>query len=83
MKLKIEFYGRLKAAFSQHPLVLDIPAHQTETTIAQIYLDLCKTHNNTPNTHIIKPILNDTFADWDDQVKANDVVGFFPPAAGG
>ena len=83
MKLKIEFYGRVKAEFGQAPIELDIQEQQRETTIEYIYLDLCKKHNCIPNTHIIKPILNDTFAEWSDPVKTNDVIGFFPPASGG
>ena len=83
MKLTIEFYGRLKAEFSQQQLEFDLPSQTAENTIEDIYLQLCESHNIQPSTHIIKPILNDTFANWGDPVKANDVVGFLPPASGG
>jgi len=83
MKISIEFYGRLKADFSQLPIEIELPSDQPELRIERIYLDLCEKHDTTPNTHIIKPILNDTFAEWQDTVKDKDVVGFFPPASGG
>lgn len=81
MKINIEFYGRLKDEFSQEPIEISI--QNSESSLEHIYLDLCKSHQVTPNTKVIKPILNDTFADWQNQVKAGDVVGFFPPASGG
>ena len=80
MKISTEFYGRLKEEFSQSPIELTIEGN---TTIEAIYLQLCSSHQITPNTQVIKPILNDTFADWQDRVSAHDVIGFFPPAAGG
>jgi molybdopterin converting factor small subunit len=83
MKLTIEFYGRLKAEFSSIPIEVDFENMSHQTTIEQIYLDLCKQHNCEPAIKIIKPILNDTFADWHELIKANDVIGFFPPASGG
>ena len=88
MKLTIEFYGKLKAEFSPKPLSFntsrfDISACQTPISIECIYLKICQTYNNTPDTKITKPILNDTFVDWSDSVKDGDVIGFFPPASGG
>lgn len=81
MKITTEFYGRLKDEFSHVPIEIEL-ANDT-TTIESIYLQLCKNHQVTANLPIVNPILNDTFADWQDTVKENDVVGFFPPAAGG
>lgn len=80
MKISTEFYGRLKEEFSQLPIELNVEA---DSTIEAIYLQLCASHQSTPDTQVIKPILNDTFAEWQDKVSAHDVIGFFPPAAGG
>jgi|GEM_PF-2016582 len=82
MKLTIEFYGRLKAEFSTGAIELKLSDNKT-SSIEEIYHDLCQSYNTSPNIKIIKPILNDTFAEWSDSVKANDVIGFFPPASGG
>ncbi len=88
MKLSIEFYGRLKAQFSTKPLELNVAEpdktdRNTIITIENIYLDLCQSYGCKSEIKIIKPILNDTFAEWNDPVKTNDVIGFFPPASGG
>jgi len=83
MKIKIEFYGRLKTEFSQEPIEFEIMNQSSNPTLEFIFFDLCKKYDVTPNTNIIKPILNDTFAEWSDTVKTNDAVGFFPPASGG
>lgn len=80
MNITVEFYGRLKAEFSQQAIELTISPDQN---IEAIYLQLCKRHQIEPNTEVIKPILNDTFSDWQQVVAAGDVVGFFPPASGG
>ncbi len=83
MKLTIEFYGRLKSEFSPTSIELDMTDFGSNVSLKEIYLKICQSHQVTADTQIIKPILNDTFADWNDVVKANDVVGFFPPASGG
>ncbi len=80
MKITTEFYGRLKTEFSQQAITTEVSADQT---IEAIYLHLCQEHQVKPNTKVIRPILNDTFSDWDQTVNAGDVVGFFPPASGG
>jgi molybdopterin converting factor small subunit len=83
MKLTVEFYGRLKAEFGQPAVAIEVSEQTQAVTIEQVYLQLCQTHQCTANTQVIRPILNDTFANWDDIVKANDVIGLFPPASGG
>ncbi len=76
--ITLEFYGRLRAQFSAQA-----PAYQTEhTTIADVYQQLCKVHK-VPQANDIKPIINDEFANWQDEIKTGDVVGFLPPASGG
>ncbi len=81
MKVTLEFYGRLKDQFSPTPLDVEIKNHAS--TIESVYLWMCEKHSIEPEVESIKPILNDTFANWDDVVSANDAVGFFPPASGG
>ncbi len=83
MKLTLEFYGRLKSEFSPTPIEFDISNFGSKVPIKEIYLKICQSHEVTADMQMIKPILNDTFADWNDVVNANDVLGFFPPASGG
>lgn len=83
MIIKTEFYGRLKDDFSQDPIEFEVTGHDSNITLEQVYLMLCEKYHKTPNSNLIKPILNDTFAEWDEVVKASDVIGFFPPASGG
>lgn len=80
MNITIEFYGRLKAQFNDQPISMAIDSTQT---IENVIDKLCKNQQTSINKQVIKPILNDTFADWTDAVSANDVIGLFPPAAGG
>ncbi len=79
MQIKIELYGRLKAQFNNSIIQLDTE----QSTIEGIYLELCQSHQVEPSQAVIKPILNDEFSDWKVTVAANDVIGLFPPAAGG
>ncbi|TDR18369.1 MoaD/ThiS family protein [Marinicella litoralis] len=79
MKITIEFYGKLKAEFSEHPIEWQSDA----VTVNDIYHQLCKQHQKQPNTQVIKPIINDSFCDWQQVVNDGDVIGFFPPASGG
>lgn len=79
MKITVEFYGKLKTEFSQHP----IEWISVLFTIEEIYQEICNHHQQTVNTLAIKPIINDTFCDWHQLVQNNDVIGFFPPASGG
>ncbi len=79
MQIKIELYGRLKALFNDSSIQFET----AESSIEKIYLQLCQTHQVEPTQAVIKPILNDEFSDWQVTVSANDVIGFFPPAAGG
>ncbi|MCX7553533.1 MoaD/ThiS family protein [Marinicella sp. S1101] len=81
MKITTEFYGRLKEQFSPEPIEIESIPHPA--TIQTVFDLLCELHQVKINPESIKPILNDTFADWDDEVKQHDIVGFFPPAAGG
>lgn len=83
MKVKVVLYGRLKAEFNQSIIEFELPEKQTEVALQDVYLSLCQNNNIKPTTHLIKPILNDTFAEWSDSVQAGDEVGFFPPASGG
>lgn len=80
MNIKIEFYGRLKAQFSNQPINMTV---ESSNTIEDIIDRLCQKQQSNINKQVIKPILNDTFANWDDTVNDNDVIGLFPPAAGG
>lgn len=80
MNITIEFYGRLKAQFSESPIIFNAHASMK---IEHIIDQLCDDHQTNINKQVIKPILNDTFANWDDIVTENDVIGLFPPAAGG
>lgn len=81
MKITTEFYGRLKQQFSPEPIEIELT--KTPATLQTVFDSLCQQHHVKINQQSIKPILNDTFADWGDEVKNNDIVGFFPPAAGG
>ena len=76
--ITLEFYGRLRAQFSEQAL-----AYETNhTNIAAVYQQLCL-DNSVTKTNDIKPIINDEFANWQDEVKTGDVLGFLPPASGG
>lgn len=76
--ITLEFYGRLRAQFSEQAL-----AYETNhSNIAEIYQQLCK-DQNVPLANDIKPIINDEFAAWDDEIMTGDVLGFLPPASGG
>ena len=78
MNITLEFYGRLRSQFSEQTL-----AYQTNLNCAaDIYKHLCQDHGVTL-ANDIKPIINDEFANWQDEVKAGDVLGFLPPASGG
>jgi len=79
MNITIEFYGRLKSQFSATP----IQWQSQSTLMADIYQELCLKYNQTNESSIIKPIINDTFCDWQQKVNDKDIVGFFPPASGG
>jgi len=79
MKVNIEFYGRLKTQFSQQ----SIEWHSEQSTVEAIYRELCNHFNQEINLRVIKPILNDTFCDWQQVINNNDVIGLFPPASGG
>ncbi len=79
MIVTIEFYGRLKAEFSQEP----IEWQSSSSTVEDIYQELCTDRQQPANIQVIKPILNDTFCEWSQIAKNGDVIGFFPPASGG
>ena len=80
MQINIEFYGRLKDQFSDEPIAKQIPP---DSTVKSLFTLLCEEHQVTPNRAVIRPIINDTFVTWQQPIKDQDVVGFFPPAAGG
>ena len=76
--ITLEFYGRLRAQFSEQALTYETDS----TTVSAVYQQLCQDHN-VPQANDIKPIINDEFAAWDDEIKTGDVLGFLPPASGG
>ena len=80
--ITIEFYGQLKDIFQAQTTELTVPADEP-VNVKQLYLSLCEQHPDAPATDHIRPIINDTFVDWDAGFGAGDVVGFFPPASGG
>lgn len=80
MTIKIEFYGRLKEDFNATSTEWTF---QPDTTVEALYQSLCDTHQVTTNIHVVRPIINDTFVDWQQHIAPHDVVGFFPPASGG
>lgn len=79
MKITIEFYGRLKHQFDANHIEWNTQAK----TIKGIYAELCKKHQCKDESNHIKPIIDDTFCDWHDTVKAGSNIGFLPPASGG
>ena len=79
MTITIEFYGRLKEQFSESPLTF----HNKNNEVEAIYKALCQQYNQPTEQRIIKPIINDTFCEWQDTVYTGDVLGFLPPASGG
>ena len=79
MNITIEFYGRLKVQYSASPI-----SWQTEaTSIATVYQELYTKYQQNDDSHLLRPILNDTFSEWQQSFQDGDVIGFFPPAAGG
>ena len=75
MKITVEFYGRLKDQF--------IDWQTQSDTVITVYQELCTKYEQADQSSVIKPILDDTFCEWDQKLRDNDVIGFFPPAAGG
>ncbi len=79
MKIQVEFYGKLKSQFSQEP----IDWQTDNSSVIEVYRELCEQLNQDVETRVIKPILNDTFCEWHQDIKEGDVIGLFPPASGG
>lgn len=80
--ITIEFYGQLKDVFQAHSIEHRLDRNPVDH-VEQLYLNLCEQHPNAPVLSNIRPIINDTFVDWDAGFSAGDVIGFFPPASGG
>lgn len=79
ININLEFYGRLQSQFAGQSTQLST----APGTVKAIYQALCEQHQQTDESAVIKPILNDTFCDWQDRPAEGDTVGFFPPASGG
>lgn len=80
MKIKIELYGRLRGLFGQDHI--EWPAQATSSMKA-LYQSLCQAHHVDDSITGIKPVINDTFVDWNHEFQNGDVLGFLPPASGG
>ncbi|WP_223788932.1 MoaD/ThiS family protein [Marinicella meishanensis] len=80
--ITIELYGQLKDTFAaqtiEHRLEPGVP-----TNVQQLYQALRAQQPNAPQQQQIRPIINDTFVEWDAGFQAGDVIGFLPPASGG
>lgn len=79
MNITIELYGRLKQVFGHDTLTWETEA----TTAKDIYLELCEHYHCVDESNIIRPIIDDTFAEWHSKIKETNVLGFLPPASGG
>ncbi|MCB1581863.1 MAG: hypothetical protein R3E90_10560 [Marinicella sp.] len=79
MNITIEMYGRLKHVFGHDTLVWKTEA----ITVKDIYLELCEQHHCVDESNIIRPIIDDTFCQWQSKVTEYNVLGFLPPASGG
>lgn len=79
MNITLEFYGRLRSQFSEQAL----PFKTEHKTVQAIFKQLSQAHDQDDNHNGLKPIINDAFADWQDEVTDGDVLGFLPPASGG
>jgi len=79
MKITIEYYGRLQESFggSSETAETDGP------TLLDVFQQQCSKHALDLTVDDIRPVVNDSFAEWNDTCQEGDVIGFLPPAAGG
>ncbi len=80
INIKIELYGRLIGLFGQDHIFWQT---QANSTMKALYQSLCQTHQVDDSIKGIKPVINDTFVDWNNEFQSGDVLGFLPPASGG
>ncbi|WP_395374830.1 MoaD/ThiS family protein [Marinicella sp. W31] len=79
MNITIEYYGRLQDSFGNN-------SEKTETTgstLLDVFQQQCQKHQLDLSVDDIRPVINDSFAEWSDHCQEGDVIGFLPPAAGG
>lgn len=79
MNITLEFYGRLRSQFSEQAL----PFETEHKTVEAVFNQLCQNCGQDNSHSDLKPIINDAFADWQDEITDGDVLGFLPPASGG
>jgi molybdopterin converting factor subunit 1 len=79
MKLTVKYFAALRDERGLDEEVLEIEVQ----TPKELYEWLQQKHDLSLCRSKLKVALNDEFADWGDQLCANDVVVFIPPVAGG
>ncbi len=86
-QLTVELYGRLKDQLG----FVHSTRQTTATTPAQLWQELVaerlQQHKGLEAAQLapesIRPVINDTFAAWDDTLTEGDRVAFLPPSSGG
>ena len=79
MNITIEYYGRLQDSFGNTRET----AETTGATLLDVFQQQCQKHHLDISVDDIRPVINDSFAEWHDACQDGDVIGFLPPAAGG
>lgn len=52
-------------------------------TLRELYAELKTHHRFSLSAELLRPALNDAFADWDAPIQEGDRIVFIPPVAGG
>lgn len=79
MKLTVKYFAALRDERGLDEEVLDIEVQ----TPKELYEQLQKEHGLGLCRSKLKVAINDEFADWAEELCANDTVVFIPPVAGG
>jgi len=79
--ITVELYGRLKDQLG----FVENRYRTAASTPAQLWQELIqnRSHHEPLAPEIIRPVINDAFAAWDDALAEGDRVAFLPPSSGG
>lgn len=77
--VQVQYYAKLREDAGQSEEVVET----TGSTVAELYEELDRRYGFSVPRAQLRVAVNDSFADWDTSLSAEDLVVFIPPVAGG
>ncbi len=77
--IKVHYYALLREERGLSEEAVETAA----LTAEELYQELNEKHKFTLGTDMVKVAINNEFAQWQDELKDNDLIIFIPPVAGG